>query len=119
MKVLIVSPVPTDPLVAGNRARVATLFAALVRIGHDVTFAYVPYETADYAKMRVRFGDRLHVLRATSPPFPMFTGRLQRKISRTLGLKSAHLWRVDEWFDENLIPPKSGSFRRTNPLKLS
>jgi polysaccharide biosynthesis protein PslH len=104
MKVLIVSPVPMDPLVAGNRARVATLFGALVRLGHDVTFAYAPYETADYEKMKVRLGDRLRVLRATPPPFPMFTGRLQRKINRALGLQSAHLWRVDEWFDENLTP---------------
>lgn len=62
MKLLVVSPVPSDPPTAGNRARVAALFAALVHLGHDVTFAYVPFETADYQKMRVRLGDRLAVM---------------------------------------------------------
>ena len=103
MKVLIVSPVPTDPPLAGNRARVAALFAALVRLGHDVTFAYVPYEMADYEKMRVRLGDRLHLLQATPPPFPRFAERLQRKVKRALGLNSAYSWSVDEWFDEGLV----------------
>ena len=69
MKVLIVSPVPTDPPVAANRARVASMFTALVRLGHEVTFAYVPYDPADYDKMRDRLGDRLRILHATAPPF--------------------------------------------------
>jgi polysaccharide biosynthesis protein PslH len=102
MKVLIVSPVPTDPMIAGNRARVAALYAALVGLGLDVTFAYAPYESSDIEAMRVRLGPHLRVLRATPPPFPKFVPRLQRKISRTFGLASAHLWRVDEWFDEAL-----------------
>ena len=55
-------------------------------------------------KMRARLGDSLHVLQATPPRFPKLPGRLQRKVGRTFGLKSAHLWRVDEWFDEGLIP---------------
>jgi glycosyltransferase involved in cell wall biosynthesis len=104
MKVLIVSPVPTDPPVAGNRARVAALFAALVRLGHDVTFAYVPYEIADYHKMRQRLGDRLRILQTSAPPFESVAARLRRKVKRKFGFNSAHLWRVDEWFDESLLP---------------
>jgi glycosyltransferase involved in cell wall biosynthesis len=104
MKLLIVSPTPTDPPLAGNRARVLALILALDRLGHDVTFAFVPYETADYEKMRQRLGDRLRILQATPPPFQSVAARLQRKIKRTLGLKSAHLWKVDEWFDESLLP---------------
>lgn len=69
MKVLVVSPVPTDPPIAGNRARIAALITALVRLGHDVTFAYVPYEMVDYDRMRMRLGTRLHVLRASPPHF--------------------------------------------------
>ena len=104
MKVLIVSPVPTDPIIAGNRSRVAALFTALVGLGYEVTFAYVPYETADYEQMRTRLGDRFHVLQAKPPPFPNFARRLERKIGRIFDLKSAHSWKVDEWFDESLIP---------------
>lgn len=104
MKVLIVSPVPTDPPVAGNRARVAALFTALVHLGHDVTFAYVPYETADYDKMTQRLGDRLLILHSAAPPFERVAARLRRKVKRKFGFESAHLWKVDEWFDESLLP---------------
>jgi glycosyltransferase involved in cell wall biosynthesis len=103
MKVLIVSPVPTDPPVAGNRTRVASMFTALVRLGHEVTFAYVPYDPADYDKMRDRLGDRLRILHAAAPPFKTLAARLRGRIKRGFGLKSGHLLRVDEWFDEGLL----------------
>ena len=55
MKVLIVSPVPTDPILAGNRARVLNLFVALEQLGHEVKFAYVHYEHGtDYNAMERR-----------------------------------------------------------------
>jgi hypothetical protein len=54
----MISPVPTDPLTAGNRARVLNLFTALEHVGHDVTFAYVPYEHADPKAMEKRLGHR-------------------------------------------------------------
>ncbi len=104
MKVLIVSPIPTDPPVAGNRARVAAMFSALVSLGHDVTFAYVPYDPADYEKMRERLGSRLRILHAAAPPFKTFSSRLRGRVTREVGLKSAHLVRVDEWFDDGLLP---------------
>jgi polysaccharide biosynthesis protein PslH len=104
MKLLMVSPVPTDPITAGNRARVSTLLTLLTRLGHDVTFAYVPYEPADHDAMRNRLGERLRVLRSDAPPFPTFSGRVKRKLARVLRLRSAHLWDVDEWFDDRLLP---------------
>jgi polysaccharide biosynthesis protein PslH len=104
MKLLMVSPVPTDPVTAGNRARVSSLLALLTRLGHDVSFAYVPYEPADHNAMRNRLGERLRVLRSDAPPFPTFHCRVKRKLARVLRLTSAHLWNVDEWFDNRLLP---------------
>jgi polysaccharide biosynthesis protein PslH len=103
MKLLMISPVPTDPATAGNRARVSNLMTILEHLGHDVSFAYVPYETADYKAMEKRLGSRLHILRSERPPFPSIAGRIKRKVQRTLRLKSPHLWRVDEWSDEGLL----------------
>jgi glycosyltransferase involved in cell wall biosynthesis len=103
MKLLIISPVPTDPQSAGNRARVSNLISTLEHLGHDVTFAYVPYEAADHKAMERRLGNRLHVLKSEGPPFQSLARKTKRKIQRTLGLRSAHLWRVDEWFDDGLI----------------
>jgi glycosyltransferase involved in cell wall biosynthesis len=99
----MISPVPTDPPTAGNRVRVFNLMTILEHLGHNVSFAYVPYETADYKAMEKRLGRRLHILRSERPPFPSIVGRTKRKIQRTLRLKSAHLWRVDEWFDDGLL----------------
>jgi polysaccharide biosynthesis protein PslH len=103
MKLLMVSPVPTDPLTAGNRARVSVLLALLTRLGHDVSFAYVPYEPADHNAMQNRLGKRLRVLESGAPPFPTFSGGVKRKLSRVLRLTSAHRWDVDEWFDDRLL----------------
>jgi polysaccharide biosynthesis protein PslH len=104
MKVLMISPVPTDSLTAGNRARVLNLFTAMEHLGHDVTFAYVPYEDADFKAMEKRLGHRLRILQAQRPPFESVVARVKRKMGRKLGLASAHLWGVDEWFDDGLIP---------------
>jgi glycosyltransferase involved in cell wall biosynthesis len=109
MKLLIISPVPTDPPTAGNRARILNLLTALEELGHDVTFAYVPYDhgyvdyMADYGAMETRLGHRLRVLQSKRPPFPSIVGRFKRKIRRALKLSSAHLWDVDEWFDDALL----------------
>jgi polysaccharide biosynthesis protein PslH len=103
MKLLIISPVPTDPQTAGNRARVSSLITILEHLGHDVTFAYVPYETADYKAMERRLGHRLRILQSEGPPIRRLAGRAKRKIQRALRLRSAHLWRVDEWFDDRLL----------------
>lgn len=105
MKLLLVSPVPTDPLSAGNRARVLNLFAALEQLGHDATFAYVPYEhDVDFRAMEKRLQHKLKVLSASRPPFPSHVGKVKRKMKRMLGFQSARLWDVDEWFDPGLIP---------------
>src|SRR5436190_539966 len=103
MKLLVISPVPTDPPTAGNRVRICNLIALLEQLGHDVTFAYVPYEPADYEAMERRLGHRLHVLRSGGPPHHTLAGRAKRKILRALNLRSAHLWGVDDWFDSKLL----------------
>ena len=103
MKVLIVSFVMTHPVTAGNRARIASLISALESLGHDIVFAYVPYASDDCNLMKERLGNRLRILQASAPPFPRFVCRVQRKIARAFGRKSAHRWAVDEWFDDGLI----------------
>jgi polysaccharide biosynthesis protein PslH len=106
MKVLIVSPVPTDPPTAGNRARVSNLLSALEDLGHHVSFAYAPYEEFDPGAMRSRLHHRLHILKAGKPPFPLpgIIPRARRRIARSLRLSSMYLSLVDEWFDDHLLP---------------
>jgi len=99
MKVLLISPVPTDPAGAGNRARIATLASALQDHGHELHFAYLPLEAADLDAMKVRFGPgRLHVppWRATKGPW---VRRVLKMIGKSLSIDSAHAYRLDDWYD--------------------
>lgn len=102
MKILVVSPVPTDPVDAGNRARIATLTQELARGGHAVHFACLPLEARDEGAMRARFGaKRLHMLPA--PPAAGLATRmasLLRRAGRALKIDAAYCWPLDAWYDE-------------------
>lgn len=106
MKILVVSPVPTDPPDAGNRVRIATLAQALSTSGHDVHFAYVPMEQADTAAMAARFGPaRLHTLPwARRGGARLLALRALRKLGRLLQLDAGYMLGLDEWYDERITP---------------
>jgi glycosyltransferase involved in cell wall biosynthesis len=74
-------------------------------MGHEVTFAYVPYDhgSEDYDAMERYLRGHLRILTAQPPPFPRPVGRIRRKVARTLRLPAAHAWDVDEWFDNGLL----------------
>lgn len=101
MKILMVSPVPTDPVDAGNRARIATLAGALGQAGHELHFAFAPMESGDTAAMQARFGPgRFHEL----PWQPQRSaGRMMeralRRAARAAGLESGWLRTLDDWYD--------------------
>jgi polysaccharide biosynthesis protein PslH len=69
MRILIVSPVPTHPTTAGNRARIRQLIAALGQLGHDVHFCHVNFETGDDDAMRDAYGAAFHPWRGYTKPF--------------------------------------------------
>lgn len=102
MKALIVSPVPTDPVTAGNRARIATMTDLFARWGWEVHYAYAPMESADLSAHLERFGQgRFHVLQYEQP-LPTWPVRALRKAARLLKLDAGYLWRLDAWYDERL-----------------
>ena len=62
MRVLMISPTPTHPQDAGNRARIFHLAEELRRLGCDLSFLYYAMEDADIEAMREYWGERLYVL---------------------------------------------------------
>ncbi len=112
MKLLVVSPVPTDPQTAGNRARVSSLITMLEVLGHDIYFAYGPYEPGEYNAMEKRLGTRFRALRSKGPPSTRIMGRAKRKVLRLLRLRQPYLWEVDEWFDDGLLAQVADLHRR-------
>ncbi|KQP43201.1 glycosyltransferase family 4 protein [Pseudorhodoferax sp. Leaf274] len=98
LRILMVSPVPTDPPDAGNRVRIMTLAQGLIQAGHEVHFAYIPLEPYDLVAMQSRYGStRVHVLNAV-PPRPGPLARMARKLGRFLNIERAFMWRLDDWY---------------------
>lgn len=98
--ILIVSPVPTHPASAGNRARVASLVDLLRQLGHRVYFMHVRQEAGDDQRMRASLGDAYLPV-----DYDMSRSRwrsLRRRIARKLGHPSMHNLGIDEWYDPAL-----------------
>lgn len=103
MKILVLSPTPTHPVTAGNRARIVSLARALQRLGHTVHFAVASVAQSDMAGTREVFGAHVHVLRWREPhSIGGFLPRVRRKLLRMMGSEAAYLWGLDEYYDHEL-----------------
>lgn len=104
-KILVISPVPSHPQCAGNRARIYSLLTTLEMMGHEVHFAHIQETPGDEAAMRVHWGERYHAIPYTAPPtvhksFPKrLEHRLWRKVKALLGDDPRYNYRIDDWYD--------------------
>jgi glycosyltransferase involved in cell wall biosynthesis len=97
-KILLVAPVPTHPSLSGASARVRTMGASLLSMGHEVHFLHLqqPLRLSD-AAMREYWKDRLHVFRGLTPAGCIRRGR--RKLLRVTA-QTFHLnVPLDSYFD--------------------
>jgi glycosyltransferase involved in cell wall biosynthesis len=103
MRVLIVSPVPTHPSIAGNRVRILTLVDNLMAAGHSVHFAWAALEDGDRIAMMKYFGYGFTELSYRAPSISLIA-RLRRRVQRKLGWASAYVSDLDDWYDAGLTP---------------
>lgn len=66
-RLLMISPVPSHPTLAGNSARILHLCRALGELGFETHFAHVEFQQGDEAAMRVHWGNRFHPIPWRSP----------------------------------------------------
>jgi glycosyltransferase involved in cell wall biosynthesis len=95
-KILVVSPTPTHPQTAGNRARIDGLLVSLKRLGHDVYFCHVRKERGDEAAMRQLWGDRFISLPYAKPGARL--ARCKRRLRGLFNPAARHTYAVDEWY---------------------
>jgi glycosyltransferase involved in cell wall biosynthesis/SAM-dependent methyltransferase len=102
MKILVVSSIPTDPLDAGNRARLVTLIQSLQADRHDVHVAHIHTVGYDAEAMARRLGkENVHFLPfLPQPPRLSLAPRVKRIVGRRLRRNSAFLWSLDSWYDD-------------------
>jgi glycosyltransferase involved in cell wall biosynthesis len=102
-KILVISPVPTHPLNAGNRARIHRLLLNLEEMKHEVHFLHVKREPGDDEQMRKFLGSKFH-----SFPYDIsqikidFTGRIKRKLAWTFKNRHIFCYAIDDWYDRSL-----------------
>lgn len=103
MKILMLSPVPTHPPIAGNRARILTLADSLIAAGHALHFAWAALEEGDRIAMMKHFDSQFTELKYQVPKaVSSVSARLRRSVLRRMGQASAHVWSVDDWYDRGL-----------------
>src|SRR3972149_1151693 len=98
--VLMISPTPTHPHTAGNRARISVLMTMLQDMGHDVHFLHVQRERGDDAMMRDTWGEKF-----ISAPYKKPTSRLRKYRRLILGYfntDTRYTHDIDEWYDPAL-----------------
>jgi glycosyltransferase involved in cell wall biosynthesis len=103
MKILMLSPVPTHPPIAGNRARILTLVDSLIAAGHTLHFAWLAMEDGDRRAMMKHFNGAFTELMYRAPKVNL-AARLRRRMQRQLGWASAYVSGVDDWYDPGLTP---------------
>lgn len=123
-RILVISPTPTHPPNAGNRARILAMTDFLRAEGHEVHFVHVARDPADPGAMRAHWGDRYESVKYQWPrrspdqrivfgratdakllkgPHDRFAnllywiGRARRSIMRLERLSKWN-WSLDEWY---------------------
>jgi polysaccharide biosynthesis protein PslH len=97
-KILIISPTPTHPANAGNRARILNMASFLISAGHEVHFLYSRQERADEEAMRKFWGDRFHMVDYKKPELSVSRKRT-RLILQRFSLHYRYYCHVDEHYN--------------------
>lgn len=111
-KILVISPTPTHPHSAGNRARIHSLMTSMRSLGHEVHFLHIEKEAGDRDAMRACWGDRYHPVSYRMPVD--LPARARRRICRWLGSERQYLYGIDEWYD-----PSADEFIRALAARTS
>jgi len=106
-KILIISPTPTHPTIAGNRARILEFCKVYQHLSLDVYFLYLGHDgTADREEMNLFFGeDRCYFFQSKRKK-KWYQNRLIKKLNlkNTFFAPFIYNYDVDQWFDTNCIP---------------
>ncbi len=108
-KLLIVSPTPTHPPSAGNRARILSMVEALAGMGIEVHFVHLARDPADDDAMRAYWGERYTKVKYQWPPKTADAqwgrwGHVKRWLRARLtgDTYSRYNWDLDAWYNDHL-----------------
>ncbi len=100
LRILGVTPTPTHPTTAGNRARYCALLDRLQAGGATVRLIHVDHEAGDAAAMAVHWRGGFRRVPFTQPePQHARWNRFARRVRNRLGIPLSERQDVDDWYD--------------------
>lgn len=110
-KILIISPVHTYPLYAGNSERIYQFILALKELGYDAYFLHIPFSQLfgkhDELKMKAQWKN--YISFPYTYPRSVFkvglrvvVNRLLRRLTTLLKLRYRPIFFIDEWYDDKV-----------------
>ncbi len=97
---LVVSPTPSHPQTAGNRARIFSLLSNIESFGINVHFLHLEQETGDSNAMRAFWGGRYYRYAYQKPV--NWLSQKARRLKRRFKLSGGYSFKIDEWYDPAL-----------------
>jgi len=104
LKILVVTPTPTHPCDAGNRARIMNLVDALRDQGHELFLLHLEREKGDREEMSHWLGDghfRCLPYRGAQRIESLWQ-RFWRRGRQLFDIDARHSWGIDDWYDPAL-----------------
>lgn len=95
-KILVISPTPSHPQDAGNRARIFSLLSGLRSAGHQVYFTFVRVESGDEAAMASIWDGFFPI--PYQRPRDRWLKRQYDKWAKRLGVHRVIPYRIDDWY---------------------
>ncbi|MFH2066083.1 MAG: glycosyltransferase family 4 protein [Pseudomonadota bacterium] len=100
-RVLLISPIPSHPQTAGNRARIYNLALSIKKFGHELYFAHVEREFGDTAAMKECWGNDFHFTISYARPNKL-SSRIRRKVNTFFDKESKYIFFIDDWYDDSI-----------------
>jgi glycosyltransferase involved in cell wall biosynthesis len=107
-RIMVISPVPSHPQNAGNRARVYNLLTNLRNTGYVVYFVYIQETPGDEKSMQQYWGNKFYSIPYRRPqtafkkPLTGLYGRILGKVQSIVGTNSSFNYMIDDWYDDSI-----------------
>lgn len=104
-RILVISPVPTHPQNAGNRARVYNLLRSLAETGNDIYFLHIRETPGNESLMLQCWGNKFYASPYHKPSTAIKSSRskfdqiITKKIRAILGSDPYYNYLIDDWYD--------------------
>jgi len=102
-KILVISPTPSHPQNAGNRARIFNLFSNLQRNGHEIHFFHITMEDGNAEQMKSCW-DGFYQADYHSKSRKSLFFKIIHKAKRTFLTDKIKPLGIDDWYDESVDP---------------